>query len=163
VVPEIATLYRVARSLSRHDADAEDLVQETLLRAYRALDGFDGRHPRAWLLTILRNAYVNSLKRRPPCLLPRDEATGFADRELADPRIDVESAALEAVFVDEVKSKLALLPPRLRAPMELVDLEGLSYRQAATRLGTAEGTVMSRLHRARRRVRADLEAVLLSG
>lgn len=56
VLPEINVLFRVARSITRHDADAEDLVQDTLLRAFRAIERFDGRHPRAWLLTIMRNA-----------------------------------------------------------------------------------------------------------
>jgi RNA polymerase sigma-70 factor (ECF subfamily) len=56
VVPEIEVLYRVARSLTGHAADAEDLVQDTLLRAFRSIDSFDGQHPRAWLLTILRTA-----------------------------------------------------------------------------------------------------------
>ena len=57
VLPELDVMYRTAWSLTRSDADAQDLVQDTLLRAYRAIDRFDGRHPRAWLLTIMRNAY----------------------------------------------------------------------------------------------------------
>ncbi|MGH9268240.1 MAG: sigma factor, partial [Acidimicrobiales bacterium] len=69
VVPEIEVLLRVARTIVSRPADAEDLVQETLLRAYRGIKSFDGRHPRAWLLTIMRNAHVNSVRRRRPELL----------------------------------------------------------------------------------------------
>ena len=66
VLPELDVLLRVARSLTHNAADAEDLVQETLIRAHRSIDRFDGRHPRAWLLTILRNANVNRARRRRP-------------------------------------------------------------------------------------------------
>ena len=69
VEPEIEVLLRVARTLTRSGADAEDLVQETLVRAYRAIDRFDGRHPRAWLLTILRNTNANMHRRRRPGLV----------------------------------------------------------------------------------------------
>ena len=69
VVPEIEVLLRVAQTLTRHPADAEDLVQDTLLRAFRSMDTFDGRHPRAWLLTILRNTNSNRHRRRRPDLL----------------------------------------------------------------------------------------------
>jgi len=65
-VPEISVLLRVATSLTGQPADAEDLVQDTLIRAYRAVDRFDGEHPRAWLLTILRNTHVNRARRRLP-------------------------------------------------------------------------------------------------
>ncbi|MGH3632000.1 MAG: sigma factor [Sciscionella sp.] len=69
VLPEVEVLYRVARSLTGQAADAEGLVQDTLLRAFQAIDGFDGRHPRAWLLTILRNTEHNRHRRRRPSLL----------------------------------------------------------------------------------------------
>ena len=69
VLPEVEVMLRVARSLTRNHADAEDLVQDTMLRAYRAIDRFDGRHPRAWLLTILRNTHINRNRRRRPELL----------------------------------------------------------------------------------------------
>ncbi|MGH3627771.1 MAG: RNA polymerase sigma factor, partial [Sciscionella sp.] len=68
VLPEIDLLYRVARSITGQQADAEDLVQDTLLRAYRAIGSFDGKHPRAWLLTILRNTERNRHRRQRPGL-----------------------------------------------------------------------------------------------
>lgn len=69
IVPEIPVLYRVALSLTGQQVDAEDLVQETLVRAFRAVDRFDGAHPRAWLLTILRHAHLNRVRMRRPVLL----------------------------------------------------------------------------------------------
>ena len=69
VVPELDVLYRVAYSITRNKTDAEDLVQDTMLRAYRAIERFDGRYPRAWLLTIMRNAQINRVRRKRPELL----------------------------------------------------------------------------------------------
>ena len=73
VFPEIQVLFRVARSLTRNDADAEDLVQDTLIRAHRSVDASDGKHPRAWLWTILRNTHINGNRRRRPELLRNPE------------------------------------------------------------------------------------------
>jgi RNA polymerase sigma factor (sigma-70 family) len=75
VLPETEVLLRVALSLTRRPADAEDLVQDTLIRAYRSIDRFDGAHPRAWLLTIMRNAHINNHRRRRPELLRDPEVT----------------------------------------------------------------------------------------
>ena len=148
-------LLRVARSLTRNDADAEDLVQDTLLRAYRAIDRFDGRHPRAWLLTILRNTHINRNRRRRPELL-RD-TDGGVDRigQLAGD--DTTDAMIDVAFDAEVEAALASLDEPFRAVVELVDIDGLSYAETAQRLGIPTGTVMSRLHRARGRIRDHLE------
>ena len=80
VLPEIEVLLRVANSLTRNHAEAEDLVQDTLLRAYRAIDGFDGRYPRAWLLTILRNTHINRNRRRRPARTAGASARGNQSR-----------------------------------------------------------------------------------
>ena len=81
VVPQIEVLYRVALAMTGQPADAEDLVQDTLVRAFRAIDGFDGAHPRAWLLTILRNTHINRGRRRRPVL--------FNDGELAQRSLEL--------------------------------------------------------------------------
>ncbi|MFN0090535.1 MAG: RNA polymerase sigma factor [Acidimicrobiales bacterium] len=151
-MPEIPVLLRVARSLTRHDADAEDLVQDTLLRAYRGIEGFDGRHPRAWVLTILRNTHLNRGRRRRPELLRHPEQAEQADTADADAPTLVDHE-LDAA----VEAALEALPARFRAIVDLVDIEGLTYAEAAARLNVPVGTVMSRLHRARRRIRAQLE------
>jgi RNA polymerase sigma-70 factor (ECF subfamily) len=155
VLPEIEVLFRVARSLTRHDADAEDLVQDTLVRAYRGIDRFDGAHPRSWLLTILRNTHINRNRRRRPELLRDPDAAAGRLRSVAAP--DRADAAVDATFDAEVERALVDLDQPFRTVVELVDLGGLSYREAAELLGVPSGTVMSRLHRARRRIRERLE------
>jgi RNA polymerase sigma-70 factor (ECF subfamily) len=151
VLPEVDVMWRVAMSLTRNRADAEDLVQESLLRAYKAIDGFDGRYPRAWLLTILRNTERNRHRRRRPELL--------SDPNMAEergPRTDadmVERRAEDREFDEAVTSALEELPENFRRVIELVDVDGLTYQEAADVLDVPLGTVMSRLHRARRRIR----------
>ncbi|MBI2168536.1 MAG: sigma-70 family RNA polymerase sigma factor [Actinobacteria bacterium] len=156
VVPEIDVLLRVATSLTGNLADAEDLVQDTLIRAYRAADRFDGRHPRAWLLTILRNAQRNRVRGRRPELL-RDPDTEGHRIEEANPSPSAEGEALAAEFDAVVAEAFAKLPRHMREVVELVDFDGLSYREAADALGVPPGTVMSRLHRARQRIRRYLD------
>ncbi len=145
----------MALSLTRNAADAEDVVQETLIRAYRSIERFDGRHPRAWLLTILRNANVNRTRRRRPSLFA-DPAEGHRRLEAADPEPSAEEEATVDLFDDAVADALEGLAPRFRQIVELVDLDGLSYQETADVLGIPIGTVMSRLHRARRRMREQL-------
>jgi RNA polymerase sigma-70 factor (ECF subfamily) len=162
VVPEIDVLLRVARTLVPRPADAEDLVQDTLLRAYRSIDSFDGRHPRAWLLTIMRNARINRTRRRRPELL--DDPDAVADRfddggqASRSPEATVVGETFDAVVVDALEA----LPDRFRQVVELVDIGGLSYAEAAEALAVPVGTVMSRLHRARTRIRSRLAAAGLA-
>jgi RNA polymerase sigma-70 factor, ECF subfamily len=157
VLSELEVLYRVARRLTRTPTEAEDLVQDALLRAYRGFDGFDGRYPRAWLLTILRNTHYNRLRKRRPDLLDDEVARRLPARG-ADGRQDGTSErALHHEFDPLVSDALASLSANHRAVIALVDLDGLSYQEAADMLEVPVGTVMSRLHRARRKVRAHLE------
>lgn len=157
VLPEVEVMLRVARSLTRNHADAEDLVQDTLIRAYRAIDRFDGRHPRAWLLTILRNTHINRNRRRRPELL-RDPDVQL---ERAEQSPEVDEAMRPDRFIDyefdhEVQAALDSLSPTFGRVVELVDLDGLSYAEAADVLGVPVGTVMSRLHRGRKKIREHL-------
>lgn len=163
VMPEIDVLYRVALSLTRNRHDAEDLVQETLARAHGAIDRFDGRHPRAWLLTILRNTHVNMVRRRRPDLL-RDpdatlddlapySATPAELTSLGDPAEVIDANAFDAA----VEAALDDLPDTFRSVVGLVDIGGMTYQEAADALDIPVGTVMSRLHRARKRMLRFLE------
>ncbi|MGH9176973.1 MAG: sigma-70 family RNA polymerase sigma factor [Acidimicrobiales bacterium] len=162
VVPEIDVLLRVARTLVPRPADAEDLVQDTLLRAYRSIDSFDGRHARAWLLTIMRHTQMNRTRRRRPELLDDPDAAvdRFDDGSQAtrSPEATVVGAEFDAVVVDALDA----LPDRFRQVVELVDIDGLTYAEAAEAIGVPMGTVMSRLHRARTRIRARLAAAGLA-
>ncbi len=154
VVPEIEILLRVAHSVTRNHAEAEDLVQDTLLRAYRGIATFDGQHPRAWLLTILRNTNINRNRRQRPELLrdPDRAADGLA-AVASNERTD---AAIDAELDTEIGNALDALDERFRSVVELVDIDGLTYAEAASVLGVPAGTVMSRLHRARTRIRDRL-------
>ena len=156
VLPEIDVLHRVALSITRHRADAEDLVQDTLLRAYRAADRFDGRHPRAWLLTILRNAQLNRVRRRRPELLRDPDATLARTADTSTDGRTAEEVVIDAGFDATVETAFQALSDDFRAVVTLVDLEGLSYQEAADRLGIPVGTVMSRLHRARNKIKDRL-------
>lgn len=159
VEPEIPVMLRVARTLTGSSADAEDAVQESLIRAYRALDTFDGAHPRAWLLTILRNTSANMHRRKRPDLIEDWDTTvhsrpAFGAERPATP----EDAALHGILDEDLERGLAALDPRFRSVMVLVDIHGLSYAECAEALGIPIGTVMSRLSRARDRMRKHLLA-----
>ncbi len=151
ILPEMEVMWRVALSITRNAADAEDVVQESLLRAYRAIETFDGRYPRAWLLTILRNTERNRHRRRRPELLSDPEIA--EERGPATESDAVERYAEDREFDDAVAQSLLKLPENFRQIIELVDIDGLSYQEAADLLDVPLGTVMSRLHRARRRIR----------
>lgn len=162
VLPEIEVLLRVARTLTPNHADAEDLVQDTLVRAYRGIHGFDGAHPRAWLLTILRNTQVNRTRRRRPELLDDPDRTMA---NLVDPAPDsqsVETLVVGATFDAVVEDAFTNLPHNFRRAVELVDIDGLTYAEAAEIAGVPVGTIMSRVHRARRRMRDHLTSAGLA-
>lgn len=158
VLPEIDVMYRVAMSLTRNSADAEDLVQDALLRAYRAIHRFDGRYPRAWLLTILRNAQVNRVRRKRPELLRDPDATMERVADTSAGARGTEELVVDMGFDPAVESAFESLSDKFRDVITMVDIEGLSYQEAADRLGVPVGTVMSRLHRARKRIKKQLEA-----
>jgi RNA polymerase sigma-70 factor (ECF subfamily) len=168
VLPEVEILLRVARSLTRNHADAEDLVQDTLIRAYRAIDRFDGRHPRAWLLTILRNTHINRNRRRRPELLRDPDSQlerltqSSGDRVWGDDSSDRPDQFIDSEFDVEVEAALRSLSVTFGQVIELVDIQGLSYAEAAEAAGVPIGTVMSRLHRGRKRIREHLRKVGVS-
>ncbi|PNG98356.1 hypothetical protein SMF913_14381 [Streptomyces malaysiensis] len=156
VLPEVEVLLRVAMSLTAQRADAEDLVQDTLLRAYRAVGRFDGRHPRAWLLTIMRHAEVSRRRQRRPRLLddPDTELERLVPARDATP----EELVVDTTFDEAVDAAFTALPLRDQQVVRLVHVDGLSYAEAAQVLDVPKGTVMSRLHRARKRIRNQLLA-----
>lgn len=158
VVPELSLLHAMAMRLTRDPHEAEDLVQDTLVRAYRALDRFDGRHPRSWLLTILRNTNINRARKKRPVLV-HDEAATFSRLAGHGPagREGAAEEALDRIPDRAVVAALADLTDDHRTVVVLVDVDGLAYREAAELLGIPVGTVMSRLHRARSALRDGLE------
>jgi len=152
VLPEVPVLLRVARSMTSQPADAHDLVQDTLLRAWRSIDTFDGRYVRSWLLTIMRNAEHNRHRRKRPDPIDLTEASNYELRH-QQRSASAEQDVMDTRFDEAVTAGLASLSPDFRQAVFLVDVDGLSYAEAAAILGVPEGTVMSRLHRARKRIR----------
>lgn len=163
VLPQLDQLYGAARRYSRRPADAEDLVQETVLKAYNSFHTFqDGTNVRAWLFRILTNTWINSYhvaQRRPDEVL----SDSFSDAQLAGAARhsvgelpSAEVAALESMGDDEVKQALGALPEPQRMVVYYADVEGFRYKEIAEILDVPVGTVMSRLHRARHSLRARL-------
>lgn len=158
VEPEIPVLLRVARTLTSSGADAEDLVQETLIRAYRFMDRFDGAHPRAWLLTILRNTASNMRRKSLPDLVDDWDVSGdprpaFGAQHEEDP----EELVMRGVVDGNLRDALSDLNEKYRSVVILVDVHGLTYAECAQSLGIPTGTVMSRLSRGRARLRKALK------
>lgn len=156
VLPELELLHAMARRLTWTSTEAEDLVQDTMLRAFRAIERFDGRHPRAWVLTILRNTHINRIRKKRPDLAFDPDAT-FGRLPADDGRDTVSEDAVNALGDPDMVAALGELTDDHRAVLALVDVDGLSYREAAELLDVPIGTVMSRLHRARKNLRTALE------
>ena len=159
VEPEIEVLLRVAQTLTGSWADAEDVVQDTLVRAWRAVDRFDGAHPRAWLLTILRRTHLNSLRRqRPEPLAPSGDLDARRPAFGAAVAPSPEQLHVDRELDAALESALAALHPRFRTVLLLVAVDQLSYTDAARVLDVPVGTVMSRLSRGRDKLRHQLRS-----
>lgn len=147
---ELPVLYRVARRLARNDAEAEDLVGTTLLLAARAYDAFDGRHPRAWTIQILRNEFFGQARKR----ANRPETALDSVAEPSDEGFwrEVEWRAVGG----DLMRALDGLPEAYRLAVALCDVEEMSYNEVALAMEVPVGTVRSRLFRGRRLLRARL-------
>lgn len=163
VRPYADQLYPAALRMTRNSADAEDLVQETFTKAFANFHQFRaGTNLRAWLYRILTNTFINGYRKKQR--EPRQEITDeIKDWQLAaaDTHASTGSRSAEAEVLDRlpdsaVRTALARLPEEFRLVVYLVDVEGFSYKEVAERMDTPLGTVMSRLHRARRQLRVLL-------
>lgn len=162
VLPHRREMYACALRLTRNGAEAEDLVQETLMRALDAWDRFEpGSNARAWVLRILTNSFINNYRRRRRHRRFATENPGDAERALygtARPSTarDPEAALVDDVLSDEVLDALGSLADDYREVVIRADLLGARYRDIAAELGVPIGTVMSRLFRARRQLETRL-------
>lgn len=157
VLPHLEVLYRTAWSLTRSEIEAQDLVQETLLKAYKAIERFDGRYPKAWLIKILKNTNINRARKKKPDLLRDPDETFNHSSAFAD-NVGPEQIVVDPVFDASVEMAYSNLAENAKQVINLVDLNGLSYQEAAARIDVPVGTVMSRLHRARKQIKQDLES-----
>jgi RNA polymerase sigma-70 factor, ECF subfamily len=151
-------LYRTALRMTRSEADAEDLVQETYIRAFRFKDQFTpGTNLKAWLFRILTNTFINSYRRRQsqPEFTELDDVDEFSlykrmsDLKVSSASGDPETEFLNGLVDSQVKDALLELPEKFRQVV-LLDVEGFSYKEIAEMLDIPIGTVMSRLHRGRK-------------
>ena len=160
VLPHLKAGYNLARWILRNDRDAEDVMQEATLRAFRFLDGFSGSSPRAWLLSIVRNAAHSFLQQDRGRTLgtafdeDRHAATASAEQPPETPEASLERKDRQRALNDAVLA----LPVEFREVFVLRELEGFSYKEIAGIAAIPIGTVMSRLSRARRQLQAAMGA-----
>jgi RNA polymerase sigma-70 factor (ECF subfamily) len=164
-MPYMSALYAAAMRMTRNPADAEDLLQETYLRAYRGFEGFrEGTNLKAWLYRILTNTFINTYraKKRRPDQVELDDVEDFflyrrlGGLEAAEAARSTETEVLESIPDSEVKEALESIPEQFRMAVILADVEGFSYKEIAEILDVPIGTVMSRIHRGRRALQQKL-------
>jgi RNA polymerase sigma factor (sigma-70 family) len=156
ISPHLKSAYNLARWLTRSHEDAEDVVQESFLRAFSAFESFRGENAKPWLLTIVRNTSMTWLKRN-----RNTGATSGLEETLEEPSErspDPEEILLMACDRQQVKQALEQLPADFREAIVLREMEGLSYKEISATIGVPLGTVMSRLSRGREWLRRILSA-----
>jgi len=165
-LPYSSQLYSAALRMTRNPADAEDIVQETFLKAYRAFDSFEeGTNLRAWLYRILTNTYINRYRqnqRRPSETELGELQDLYLYRRLGEPSGAAHSAereVLDQLVDDDIIEAIESLPENFRMPVVLADIDGFSYKEIAEILDIPMGTVMSRLHRGRKALQRKLWSV----
>jgi RNA polymerase sigma-70 factor (ECF subfamily) len=167
MLPHLDAAYNLAFWLVRSETDAEDIVQESYMRAFRGFQGFVGPDAKPWLLAIVRNTAYRWLsnRRRSANVISLDEAFGGPGEEPAESQIASQDPTPEAHLMGKVdrslvRSALVELPPVFREVIMLREIEGLAYREISQVTGAPIGTVMSRLARGRRELRKVLSRMM---
>jgi RNA polymerase sigma-70 factor (ECF subfamily) len=157
VIPFTAELYRRALGYTHNAADAEDLVQETMLKAFNAFDRLpDDTYLKPWLLRIMRNAWISDYRARQR--RPRESLVGEVD-DTVEHVISAESQVFRNQLDPDVRTAMLLLRSEMRETLYWVAVEGMTYRETADIMGVPEGTVMSRMYRGRASMRRSLGRV----
>jgi RNA polymerase sigma factor (sigma-70 family) len=153
VMPHLNAAHNLARWMTRNSQDAQDVVQEAYLRAFRFFDGYQGGDARAWVLEVVRNTCRTWMSRRNRTpAVPFDETTHSANAQAAIVETNQEERMAGREKMSIVRGCLEALPPEFREVLVMRELEEMSYREIAAATGLAIGTVMSRLSRARKRL-----------
>lgn len=161
LLPHLDALHTFAYHLAFNEEDAKDLVQETFLKSYRALDSYEpGTNAKAWLFKILKNAYINQYRKkaRRPTQVDYEDYIGYQDLEegSAVEFFDLREEIFDNLIGDEVTTAVNSLPVNFRAVILLCDVEGFTYEEISKIIDIPIGTVRSRLHRARNMLKEKL-------
>jgi RNA polymerase sigma-70 factor (ECF subfamily) len=163
LLPHADALYNFAYHLTYSDADADDLVQETFMKAYRSIDSYhQGTNAKAWMFKILKNAFINEYRRKSklPDTINYEDYLAVEDTDDEGPSgalVDIRDDVFAGMMGDEVSGALNALPDDFRTVILLCDMEGFSYEEIAKILEIPIGTVRSRLHRARNMLKEKLK------
>ena len=162
-LPQIDALYTFAYHLTYNEEDANDLVQETYLKAYRFVESYnEGTNAKAWLFRILKNAFINQYRKRSkqPTQVDYEEIINFHDEEDSSYSsfLDLREEMFQDMMGDEVTTAINALPVDFRVVILLCDIEGFTYEEIAKIIDIPIGTVRSRLHRARNMLKEQLKA-----
>jgi RNA polymerase sigma-70 factor (ECF subfamily) len=166
-LPQIDALYTFAYHLTYNEEDANDLVQETYLKAYRFIDNYEaGTNAKAWLFRILKNAFINEYRKKSkqPNKVDIDELTSIRDEEDTQysSYLDLREEMFQGMMGDEVTNAINSLPVDFRAVILLCDIEGFTYEEISKIVDIPIGTVRSRLHRARNMLKDKLKTYAAS-
>ena len=158
-MPQIDALYTFAYHLTYNDEDANDLVQETYMKAYRFIDKYkEGTNAKAWLFKILKNAFINQYRRKSkqPTKVDYEDIAGYQEGDDDTSYADLREEMFQSMMGDEVTNAINALPVDFRVVILLCDIEGFTYEEISKILDIPIGTVRSRLHRARNMLKDKL-------
>jgi RNA polymerase sigma-70 factor (ECF subfamily) len=150
VLPHLDAAFNYARWLTNNDSEAEDVVQDAYLRAFRFFPSLRGKDARPWLLAIVRNSWYGRASSRRP--LSESDGLESVEDVRAEDAVDPEALLMRRQTVDDVRRAINALPPDFREVIVLREIEGMAYKEIAGVIGAPIGTVMSRLSRARERL-----------
>jgi RNA polymerase sigma-70 factor (ECF subfamily) len=161
IIPHLELLYNFALRLTSDPVDAEDLVQDTVVKAFRFFSSFErGTNAKAWLYRIMKNSYINNYRRKSkrPAEVDFDEIAPFYDTIRAEftESTDLEQKLYDNLMDDDVSIALQSLPEDFRTVVTLCDIDGFTYEEIANMLDVPIGTIRSRLHRGRNLLKAEL-------
>ncbi len=161
IIPHLDAMYNFALRLTSDPSDAEDLVQDTIVKAFRFFDSYEkGTNAKAWLFRILKNSYINNYRKqsKKPSQVDYDEVSTFYETIRAErtDTSDLEDKMFRELIDDDISNALDELPEDFRTVVLLCDVEGFTYEEISNMLDVPIGTIRSRLHRGRNLLKSQL-------